>query len=268
MITMKTTTAPVTRERHPAVVPSTDLAARLSALIESAQQSDYLFGSSLGPFFDAQAEARYVPHFVYFGANSSVASLRLALFAGLGPDDLPASRALVAFIEGLVRRPDLGEGLNLSLFPVVNVAGLLGSGSRRDLTGEDWVASSAPEIALLSSDVRSRGYEGFVTVRTSPEAFPSARVRTTLSPAVARADVEVFSSEDFDGWWVEFESVAVGRVGRGPLSLAGALPFAPFEVELDLPARWTQAQADRVLAALLKRLIVRYRGVRAWGQYL
>jgi hypothetical protein len=46
------------------------------------------------------------------------------------------------------------------------------------------------------------------------------------------------------------------------------LPFAPFELELVLPGDWPQAKADEALAALLQRLIVRYRAFFAYGQNL
>jgi hypothetical protein len=268
MITMSHPLRHASRASLPAVVPSSPLAGRLSALIEGAQQSDYLFGSSLGPFYDEQARQHYVPHFVYFGAQSSIASLRLALLSGLGRHDLPASRALVAFIEGLVRRPDLGEGLNLSFFPVVNVAGLLGGAEERDLSEQDWAVSDAPELKLLNKDIHLRGYEGFVRVVSSPDEAPYATVRTTRAADIARSDVELFNSDDFSGWPVRFESPVAGVIQTGPLSLAADLPFAPFEVELALPGHWSQPQADRALAAVMKRLIVRYRGVRAYGQHL
>jgi len=248
-------------------VPSSSLAERLSALIEAAQDSDCLFGSSLGPLHSGDATF-HVPQFVYFGANSSTASLRLALLSGIGRHDLPASRALVAFIEGLVRRPDLGEGLNLSFFPVVNVAGLLGGAEERDLSAEDWNASSAPELKLLGSDIRNRGYEGFIRVVTSAEDSPTAWVRTVLSGEAASANIELFNVDDFDDWNVRFESTSLGLVAAGPLSLAADLAQAPFEAELALPAHWSQAQADHALARLLKRLLVHYRGFRAYGLHL
>ena len=57
-------------------------------------------------------------------------------------------------------------------------------------------------------------------------------------------------------------------VVSGPLSLGAILPFAPFEVELALPADWPQRRADQALAGILKRLIVRYRGLLAYAQHL
>jgi len=267
MITMSTRIPPASRTAPSAVVPSSSLSQRLSALIESAQQSDYLFGSPLGPFYD-EARHYYLPHFVYFGPNSSQVSLRLALIAGTGRHDLPAARSLIAFIEGLTRQPDLGQGLNLSFFPLVNVLGLLGGAEDRDLSEEHWGRSRAAEIGLLAQDARLRGYQGFVQVVSTGDETPSAWVRTVLKADIASSDVELFNSEDFNPWSVRFESATAGIATRGPLTLAEDLPYAPFEIELALPASWPQAKADRALATLLKRLIIRYRGFHAYGQHL
>lgn len=267
MIAMPTKNSSATRAQPPAVVPSSSLAQRLSALLETAQQSDYLFGSPLGPFYD-EATHHYLPHFVYFGPNSSQASLRLALLAGTGRHDHAAVRALLAFIERLARQPDLGQGLNLSFFPLVNVLGLLGGAEDRDLAGEHWGRSAAPEVGLLAQDTRLRGYQGFIHVVTSTDETPTAWVRTALTSNVEPTDLELFNSEDFQPWSVRFESLSSGAVTRGPLALADDLPFSPFEIELALPAHWPQARADQSLATLLRRLIIRYRGFHAYGQHL
>lgn len=248
-------------------VPSLSLAARLSALLEAAQQSDYLFGSPLGPFYAGDV-AHYLPHFVYFGPHSSQESLRLALVAGAGRHDQLAAHALVSFLERLARQPELGQSLNVSLFPVANVLRHLAGAEERDLFDANWALSDEPEIRLLAQDALLRGYEGFIRVTTTSDDTPSAWVRKIATENTAATDVELFNSEDFNPWSVRFETLGVGGATTGPLTLASDLPFAPFEVELALPAHWTQAHADRAVGALLKRLIVRYRAFHAYGQHL
>jgi len=248
-------------------VPSPDLTARLGRLYDLAQHSVVLFGSPLA-LPDQDGHPRYLPRFVYFGPRTSDASPRLAVVAGLGRHDRPAARAVTAFVEGLVHRPALGPGLNLSVFPVVNALGLLGGAEERDLSAENWAHPAAPEIALLAHDARLRNYQGFIRVVTTSDSEPSARLRTVLSPLVARSGIEVFSSADFAPWPVGFEALPPAAINHGPLSLATTLPFAPFEVELALPSDWAQARTDRALAAVLKRLVTRYRGFLAYGQNL
>lgn len=248
-------------------VPSLSLADRLSALVEAAPLSDYLFSSPLGPFYSGDT-AHYLPHFVYFGPHSSQESLRLALIAGEGRHDLLAARALVTFVERLAQHPELGHSLNLSFFPVANVLRHLGGDEERELSNADWSRADEPEIRLLAQDARLRGYEGFVRVVTSADETPSAWVRKIATESTAATDVELFNSEDFNPWSVRFETLGVGGASAGPLTLAADLPFAPFEIELALPAHWTQAQADRAIGSLLKRLVVRYRAFHAYGQHL
>ncbi|HVT73307.1 MAG TPA: hypothetical protein VHD61_09230 [Lacunisphaera sp.] len=240
---------------------------QLSRLYELAQQSDHLFGSPLGPFHE-EGNAYYLPQFVHFDARAAEESLRLAVLAGFGRHDLPAARAVLAFLEDLVRHPDDSQGLNVSVFPVANVAGLLGGAEERDLANEHWRRSDRPEIRLLDQNARLRGYQGFVRVVTTADSEPAAWVRTVSSTSAHATGVEVFTSEDFHPWPVWFETVAAAAVRSGPLSIADDLPCAPFEVELALPAGWPQRHADRTLAPLLRRLITRYRAFLAYGQNL
>jgi len=268
MIIMKSKPPALARTAPSAVVPSSDgLSQRLTLLQELAQESDYVFGSSLGPFSDG-ANLHYLPHFVYIGPSSSPDTLKLAVLAGFGRHDLPATHAVLAYVEGLTRRPDVGHGLNLSLFPLVNVLGLGGGAEDRDLTAANWVSSAEPEIRLLREDSRLRGYQGFVRVVTTVDDVPSAWFRSIPSLLAQSAGVEVFSPADFLPWPVRFEKALAGKVTSGPLSVAEALPFSPFEIELALPAEWTQLRKDKELSALLKRLFASYRAFQGYGQHL
>jgi hypothetical protein len=267
MVLMKSKPIALVRTETSPVASPAGLIQRLTRLHELTEQSDHVFGSPLGPFPDGE-NLHYLPHFVYFGPHSTQDTLRLAVVAGFGRHDLPATRALLAFIEGLTQRPDIGHGLNLSFFPVVNVLGLVGGVEERDLTAANWSSSAEPEIKLLSQDSRLRGYQGFVRVIAAPDDLPFAWVRSTLSLSAQASDVEVFTEDDFAPWPVRFHTARVGTVSRGPLSIAGELPFSTFEVELALPAEWIQDRTDKALAVLLKRLFVRYRAFQAYSQYL
>jgi len=268
MTIMKSKPPALARTSPSAVVPASDgLSQRLILLEELAQESDYVFGSSLGPFSDG-ANLHYLPHFVYIGPASSPDTLKLAILAGFGRHDLPATHAVLAYIEGLTQRPDVGHGLNLSLFPLVNVLGLVGGAEERDLSSANWVSSTEPEIRLLRQDSSLRGYQGFVRVVTTADYAPSAWFRSIPSLLAQSAGVEVFSPADFHPWPVRFETALAGKVSSGPLSLAADLPFSPFEIELALPAEWTQLRKDKELAVLLRRLFLSYRAFQGYGQHL
>lgn len=251
----------------PAAAPSIDLASRVRTLYDLVQNSACVFGSPVGPLHRTGREC-YLPRFVYFGPNTSEESIRLAVFAGFGARDRLAAHAVVAFIEGLARGSDIGQSLNISFFPVVNVGALCDGRRGLDLAGEHWARSTRPELALLNQDARRCGYQGFVRVTTTSDDAPSARVRTVRSTSAQTSDVEVFSSADLHPWAVRFETVAADAVDSGPLSLADDLPLAPFEVELALPAEWSQPRADAAIAQLLRSVIVGYRAFLAYGQNL
>lgn len=268
MITMKTKSPALARTTRSVVAPPSDgLTQRLALLDDLAQESDHVFSAPLGPFSD-EAALHYLPHFVHIGPDSTRETFRLAVLAGFGPHDLPATRALLSYIEGLTRQSDIGHGLNLSLFPLVNVLGLIGGAEERDLTAANWVDSAEPEIKLLRQDGRLRGYQGFVRVVTTADDAPSAWFRSIPSLLAQSAGVEVFSPADFHPWPVRFETAFTGKISSGPLSMAGDLPFSPFEIELALPADWTQARTDKELSVVLKRLFLSYRAFQGYGQHL
>lgn len=267
MTTMSAKLSGTVRGASPAPFLPPTLAQRVSALHEAAQKSDHVFASPLGPFRDGAREL-YVPRFVYFGPHTSHESVRLAVLAGFGRHDRGAVKALLAFIENLTHAPDIGQSLNVSFFPVANVIGLASDAEERDLSEESWSQPAAPEIALLRQEILRSHYQVFIRITTSTDDQPAAWVRSVRSTTAQSSDVQVFSSTDFHPWSVSFETVSADSVGGSLLGLAGQMAFSPFEVELALPADWSQRTADQALATKLKRLIVHYRAFLAFGQHL
>jgi len=257
---------PALRGKLTAAEPSTDLTGRLTLLLERAQQSENLFASPLGPFWHG-GRSHFLPRFVYFGPDASGDPLRLAVLAGLGRHDAAASRALLAFLEGAVNGPGFGPGINLSVFPVLNLVGQLAD-EDRDLAGESWSQSRLPEIELARQDAQLRCYHVFVRLETSPDDEPTAWVRAILGTGARPTGVRIFTSEDFDSWPVRFETLTAGAVNGGPLTLADDLPQAPIEVTLALPSSWPQARMDRSVNRILRRLFASYHAFLAFGQHL
>lgn len=255
-------------ERVPASAPAT-LASQLSTVYALAQTSDYVFGSPLGPFY-AQTRHYHVPRFVYFGPHTSDESLRLAFYAGFDATDLRGTHALLGFVERLAQDPEIGAGLNLSFFPLVDALGVFQSVRGRQLDGEVWSSSTAPELGLLEKDARLRGYHGFVRIESAPaeDDVISVRVRAAAN-SIEPTGVEFITSDDFDPLPVRFEADPAGAtpVG-GPLSIAEDLPFAPFELTLRLPLAWQESLHRAAVYTILKRFIRRYRALHAYGQHL
>ncbi|HSY54075.1 MAG TPA: hypothetical protein VK785_06485 [Opitutaceae bacterium] len=241
---------------------------QLEALYGLVQRSDYVFGSPLGPFHH-QSHRYHLPRFVYFGPQTSEASLRLAFFAGFDQRDLRGTLSLLHFVERLALKPDIGQGLNLSFFPLIDVLGLTGLVPGRELARENWARTTAPELSLLEKDARLRGYHGFVRLETAlGDDVVTVRLRTAAQVENPTPGVELITSEDITPFAVRWESTTVGASEDGPLASADDLPFQPFELTLRLPGAWAPELHREATASILKRFVLRYRGLIAYGQHL
>lgn len=238
---------------------------QLSRLYGLAERSDFVFGTPLGPFLNA-GRHHHLPRFVYFGPHTSEESPRLAFLAGLDSRDLRPTLALLHLVEELAVRPDLGQSLNVSFYPLVNVLGHLQSDPARDLSGERWSAPASPEIDLLAKDARLRTYHAFVRVESSVgEDVVTLRVRSTRGGDFG---VPFLSSADTDPFPVRWEIEADPAPATGPLSIGEDLPFRPLDLTVRVPADWPPEYYREAVASILKRFIIRYRAFLAYGQHL
>jgi len=246
--------------------PSIEFNERLTSLYALAQRSRYVFASPLGPFY-RRARHYHVPRFVYFGPHTSDESLRLAFHAGFDSRDLRGTLALLHFVERLALTPDLGQGLNLSFFPLADVTGLL-RGESQQLAGHSWISSGVPELDLLAGDARSRAYHGFVRVESTPagDDVITVGLRGNFPEALG---VELLNSDDLAPWDVRWTAAPLGHApADGPLSLGDDLAFAPFELTLGLPAAWSVELHREAVATILRNFIHRYRAFQAYAQHL
>jgi hypothetical protein len=240
---------------------------QLATLYALVHRSDYVFGSPLGPFFH-RSRHHHVPRFVYFGPHTTEESVRLAFYAGFDRRDLRGTLALLHFVERLALAPDLGQSLNISFFPLVDVLGLL---DRRDrnLPLRAWHAPREPELDLLAQDVRRGGYHGFVRVESAPESDAiTVRLRGFADERGFLGAGDFIDSEVASPWPIRWETPGLGKVGDGPLSLAADLAFAPFELTVRVPAAWPDQIYRESVATVLRRFILRYRSFLAYGQHL
>lgn len=248
------------------VTPFVALHQRLTSVYALAQRSKHIFASPLGPFY-REARHAHVPRLVYFGPHTSDDSLRLAFYAGLDSADLRGTLALLDFVERLSLTPDLGQGLDLSFFPLADVTGLLRQQSQR-LGERAWIGSAAAELDLLANDARGRAYHGFVRIESGSnhDDVITARLRG-LSDSTQ--GIELIDSADFGPWQVQWEADAVSSsVSDGPLSLGDDLLLQPFELTLRLPATWSEELYRGAVATVLKNFILRHRAFHAYAQHL
>lgn len=241
---------------------------QLSSLYKLVQRSNYVFGSPIGPFF-AEARHFHLPRFVYFGPHASEAALRLSFLGGFDHRDLRPTLALLRLVEGLALKPDLGQGLNLSFFPLVDVLGLAHVKSSRDLVAQNWSKPREPEIALLEKDARIAGYHGFVRIESAPgEEEVIVRLRAPEPSENFAPALELISSDDVDPLGVRWESDSATPSEPGPLGIADDLPLHPFELTVRIPPAWSLDLYAEAAASILKRFVLRYRGFISYAQHL
>lgn len=240
---------------------------QLSALYGLVQRSNYVFASPLGPFY-ANSRSYSLPRFVYFGPNSSDASLRLSFLAGLDHRDLRSTLALLHLVEGLAIKPDLGQGLHLSFFPLVDLLGLAGGRDGEGLAEENWAQSQTKEISLLEKDARIRSYHGFVRLETGSSDVVTVALRAPKHTENATPEIELISSEDTAPFQVRWESAGTSSAAQGPLAIADDLPLQPFELTLRIPGSWSTELYREAAASILKRFIIRYRGFISYAENL
>ena len=238
---------------------------QLSRLYGLAECSEYVFGTPLGPFSDA-GRTHYLPRFVYFGPHTSEESPRIAFLAGLDRRDLRPTLALLHLVEELALRPDLGQSLHLSFYPLVNVLGHLQPERSRDLSGEGWGTSQSPEIDLLAKDSRLRNYHAFVRLETGP-ADDAITLRLRASAGVPPS-IPLASSKDFEPFAVRWEIEPEVAPAAGPLSIGDDLAFRPLELTVRVPSDWAPEFYREAVTAILKRFIIRYRSLLAYSQHL
>lgn len=242
---------------------------RLSELYALSQESNYMFASPLGPVFHGNRHL-HVPRFVYFGPHTHDHSLRLAFLGGFDSTDLRTSIALGRLVEELLAFPDLGQGLNLSVFPLVDVLGLARKQRGRELGKENWSRTNAAEINVLEKDARARGYHGFIRLEsTSEDETISARLRNAAEGPSAQPSIELVSASDFEPHSVRWETQQAGdAVTDGPLAAVDDLPVRPFELTLRFPKEWSIELHLSASLSILRNFISRQRALQAYRQHL
>jgi hypothetical protein len=249
------------------VAPADVFYARLSSVYRLGHSHANVFASPLGPFSFDERHA-WLPRFVFFGPKTTDESWRLAFVAGFDRRDLRASHALLGLVEYLAAHAHDAYGLNLTFFPLIDVAGHIFEAGGRGLEHENWALSRAPELRLLERDARVSGYHGYVRLETAPAGADAVTVRMRApSEVLASPDVEVVSSADFEPLDVHFECGEL-PARDGPLSVAPDLPVPPFELTVQIPATWSSTEYQTAANVVLSRFILRYRAFQAFGLHL
>lgn len=235
--------------------------AELSQLYAVCQRSEHVFGSPLVPVSPATS-GHPVPRFVFFGDSTSRESVHLALHAGFDARDLRGSLALLRFIEQLTLEPALGQGLQLSLFPLVDVAGFAGIRRERPPAAGLVSGRPPPEAYLLNQDARQNRYHGFIRIESA--AIDDAILlreygAAFLLPAGRIETVPTNLGEPVPLVW---ETTAAPS-SLLPSPLAAGAPA--FELVLGVPGHWSPGLFRDSVTGVLRHLIARLRSFQAFA---
>lgn len=243
-------------------------AEQLSDLYALVEHSPHLFASPLGAI-ETRDRLLHFPRFVYFGPNASEAAVRLSISAGIDHRDLRSTLALLHLVEELSRAPNLGQGLNLSIFPLVDLLGLAQIRTDRQLAAENWANSETPEIVLLERDARLRAYHGFIHLESVyDDDAVTIHLRAAAPEENLAPPIEFISSLDFELPAVRWETDATPCFEHGPLSVADDLPVRPFELTIRVPALWPLDRYENTAALILRGFVQRFRALFTYGQHL
>ena len=244
--------------------------ARLSRVYAGAAFSPTLFASPLGPV-KVDGSELVLPRFHYLTPKTSEESIRVVLHAGYDHRDFRSTEAVLHLLELLLVSPDLGDGMQLTLFPMVDVHGLRSGTVRSGLSRENWLGSAVPEIGLLAKDARQRGYQIFVELETSEDGVDDELVVASLKGSHASAlgaYADAFlTSEEFAPFAVRFE-MDRSPEQHGPLTIAEDLAYAPLLLRLQLPSSWTVELYREAAVRIARQLILRYRSHQSYGQHI
>ena len=241
---------------------------QLSGLYALVQHSPHMFASPLGPIARGDRLLDF-PRFVYFGPDASDVAVRLSLMAGFHHRDLRSTLALLHLVEELSRDPNFGQGLNLSIFPLVDLLGLAQIRVDRQLVAENWANSKAPEIILLERDARLRAYHGFIRLESVyDDDMITVRLHAAAPQDNHAPSIEFISSVDFESLPVRWETDATPHFKHGPLSVADDLPLRPFELTIRVPASWSPERYANAGSSILRGFVQRFRAFFTYAQHL
>jgi hypothetical protein len=288
--TSETSISLESRLAHPAAPAAPDRAgARSSAVVDG--YGDFLNALKRVPVrhravtFDVLGdftcgEARFeIPRLRLVGPEAAYDRIRLGLFAGIHGDEPAGCTALLELATALAEEPRLISGYELSIYPVVNPAGLA-RGTRENASGKDlnrefWRGSNHAEIRLFEAELLANPFDGIITLhaddtcegvygyahgRTLNEALlePALRAAEKFLPRDRRATIDGFAAADG----------LIRECFVGVLSAPPAQTPRPFDVIFETPAHAPFGLQVAASLAALKAIIAAYPAFIAYGQDL
>src|SRR2546423_11635818 len=121
------------------------------------------------------------------------------MFAQNHSEEPAGAAAVAAFLEQLVKRPELAANFHLDLYPLCNPTGFEDntrhSRTGKDLNREFWIGSQEPEVKFLETEIWTHAFHGIITLHaddTSPGMYGfvngSVLSQHLLEPALRSAE--------------------------------------------------------------------------------
>lgn len=129
-------------------------------------------------------EGRVVPSYVFIGPRAGRVPIRLALIAGVEPEDLPSSNAIVKLFVELDIAPLLALDFALFGYPAANPHRT--SSRSPDFTTDFWKSASDPVIRFFEQELTENQLDGIIAVKTNE---PIAGFQMQGSSRVIAAEV-------------------------------------------------------------------------------
>jgi hypothetical protein len=251
--------------------------ALIRPLEEAARESLHLFTAHLelpGP----SGTRVTIPRFLFAGPGSGGATfLRVGIFGGLHGDEESGALGAVAFLEKVLRDPEIARGYELFVYPVCNPTGYADDTrwSRRgpDLNREFWRDSSEPEVVLLERQLLNLAFDGIISLHaddTSAGLYGfvngHALTRHVLEPALARASAVLPRNFDksIDNFQANEGIIEAGYPGM--LTAPPAQHPRPLEIVFETPALAALDRQVEAHALALEEILLRFRALLAEAQ--
>ncbi len=129
-------------------------------------------------------EGRVVPSYVFIGPRGGRVPIRLALLAGVEPEDLSSSNAIVKLFVELDIAPLLAQDFALFGYPAANPQRT--SGCSPDFTTDFWKGASDPVVRFFEQELTENQLDGIIAVKTNE---PIAGFQMQSSSRVIAAEV-------------------------------------------------------------------------------
>jgi murein peptide amidase A len=273
-----TIAAPITTVAKPARNQRRSIADLLAPLGKIAATSPNLVANHEARF-EADGKSYVLPRYLFVGPRGGDTPIRVGIFAGVHGDEPEGVHAIVQFIQLLEAHPELATGYYLSFYPVCNSTGFE-DGTRhtrsgKDLNREFWKNSSEPEVRLLEAELKSRSFQGLISLHTDDTSdgfYGFARgatlTKNLIEPALLAAEklLPRDARPIIDGF--PARNGVIYHAYDGMLTAPPKIRPRPFEIILEAPVAPPEYLKELAFVAALQTILLEYHKFIAYAPNL